>query len=760
MDIRARLFAAFQIECPEHVETIRARMKLISERKEGSGISDLDEIFRRAHSLKGAARAVDLPALEQIAHRMETLFAKMREGVLLLDGDLQAVISRSLDAIEDWMAAYSENRTEIDISQAVSDLDAVLEKLAAPAEDDAPPEETPAPTSPPKPTRKSPPTTTPESAPAKEEPPAHAMVKAEETLRVRASHLDRLLRTANEILTESLNQRQVTTEMTDIDRRLADIARQLEHFRRLVYGLGKGRSSPEDAIRIAREFEGVEQQFRQVRRHGKSARRLQQRTGWALRQLGTELQRELRQARMIPADNVFGGFRKMVRDIAKDHGKQVEVTVSGLDVEADRIVLQAFKDPVMHLLRNSVSHGVEKPEIRKSKGRPTAGHISLGFEIAGGRLAISVEDDGAGIDLERLRQKAIEQRLISTEAAQDISEEELIDFIFDPGFSTAEAVSDLSGRGMGMSVVRETARRLNGAVEVRRLNPGALFRISVPLSVSSQRLFMVTCKGQRYCIPTDGVDRVARLKEDEVSSIEGRPTIRLGERHMPLFSLARLLDLGETAVSVAGGVLPIVVLKGGDRRIAVAVDDFLAIRDGMIKDIGLPIARGSKISGGIILEDGTVSLVLNPFEIVESLRKFTKESEFSTVARDPEAERRVPSILVVDDSLTTRTLEKSLLEAHGYNVSVAVDGLEALNRLRSERVDLVISDIEMPRLDGFGLLSALKNDPGLKTIPVILVSSLEKPEHQEKGLALGADAYVVKRKFDQKELLETIEQII
>jgi two-component system chemotaxis sensor kinase CheA len=738
-------------------------MKILTERKEGSGLSDLDEIFRRAHSLKGAARAVDLAPIEKIAHRMETLFAKMREGVFSCDSEIHALISRSLDAIEDWMAAYAERREEIDISQAVSELDEALEKLLKPEGDEAPQEEVPAPTPTfaPKAVRKSSPAPTEPPAPAREETQVHAMVKADETLRVRASHLDRLLRTANEILTESLNQRQVTTEMTDIDRRLADIGRQLEHFRRLVYGLGKGRSSPEDAIRIAREFEGVEQQFRQVRRYGKSARRLQQRTGWALRQLGTELQRELRQARMIPADNVFGGFRKMVRDIAKDHNKQVDVTVSGLDVEADRIVLQAFKDPVMHLLRNSVSHGIEAPEVRKSKGRPVAGHISLGFEIAGGRLAISVEDDGAGIDIERLRQKAVELKLISAEVAPDASEEELIDFIFDPGFSTAESVSDLSGRGMGMSVVRETARRLNGAVEVRRLQPfGTLFRISVPLSVSSQRLFMVTCKGQRYCIPTDGIDRVARINEGDVASIEGRPTVHLNNRHMPLFSLARLLDLGETAVSVADGMLPIVVLKGGDRRIAVAVDDFMAIRDGMIKDIGLPIARGSKISGGIILEDGTISLVLNPFEIVESLRKFTKESEFSTVVRDASAVRRIPSILVVDDSLTTRTLEKSLLEAHGYNVSVAVDGLEALNRLRSERVDLVISDIEMPRLDGFGLLAALKNDPGLKSIPVILVSSLEKQEHQEKGLALGAYAYVVKRKFDQKELLETIEQII
>lgn len=225
-----------------------------------------------------------------------------------------------------------------------------------------------------------------------------------------------------------------------------------------------------------------------------------------------------------------------------------------------------------------------------------------------------------------------------------------------------------------------------------------------------------------------------------------------------MLSLAHLLDLGETAVKVSRNVVPLVVLKHGERRVAVAVDEFMSIREALVKDIGVPAAVGTMVAGGMLLEDGSVALVLNPFEIVETFRKSGTVRVLTTIEKPPE--KRVPVILVVDDSLTTRTLEKSILEAHGFIVRLAVDGIEALNRLRAERVDLVISDIQMPRLDGFGLLQAVKSDQALKSVPVILVSSLEAREDRERGLALGADAYVVKRKFDQKELLETIGQIL
>jgi two-component system chemotaxis sensor kinase CheA len=259
-------------------------------------------------------------------------------------------------------------------------------------------------------------------------------------------------------------------------------------------------------------------------------------------------------------------------------------------------------------------------------------------------------------------------------------------------------------------------------------------------------------------VPTEGIDRLHRVPAEAVRTVEGKSVVYLGDQQVPLLSLAHLLALGETAVKVSRNVVPLLVLKNGDRRVGVAVDEFLSIREALVKDIGVPAAMGTMVAGGMLLEDGGVALVLNPFEIVETFRKSGSIRVLTTVEKP--AERRVPVILVVDDSLTTRTLEKSILEAHGYVVRLAVDGIEALAKLRADHVDLVISDIQMPRLDGFGLLQAIKNDQALKKVPVILVTSLEAREDRERGLALGADAYVVKRKFDQKELLETIGQIL
>lgn len=760
--IRERLLAAFQVEYREHLEAIRKLCDELVRRTEGSGIAQLDETFRRAHSLKGAARAVDLQPVEQLAHRLETLFARVRGGQMRLDKELSAVIVHILDVVEDWVTAFVAGQNPPDTGDALALIDHWLEgERPAPPCGAAPVPAAPPPvTVPPELLAAIP---APESVPVPEPPcqpePPKVPVLAEETVRVRAEHLDRLLRSSNELMTETMNQRKVTDGLLDIDRRLAEMDKQWNRLRKLAGNALRELGDGDRAGALERHGDALDQQLRSVSRQARQARRLQQRTGWTLRQLATDLQQEVRDARMVPAESVFAGFRKMVRDIARESGKQVEVQVTGLEVEADRMVLQGLKDPVMHLLRNALAHGVELPSERVAAGKPAAAQVSLGFAVTDGRLVMSVEDDGRGLKCDAIRGKAVELGLFSVEEAAELSRQTLVDLIFDPGFSTNRAVDDLSGRGMGLSVVREAATMMNGTVEVLPREPfGTRFRLSVPLSVSSQRLFLVGCQGHTYAVPTEGIDRLHRVPAEAVRTVEGKSVVYLGDQQVPLLSLAHLLALGETAVKVSRNVVPLLVLKNGDRRVGVAVDEFLSIREALVKDIGVPAAMGTMVAGGMLLEDGGVALVLNPFEIVETFRKSGSIRVLTTVEKP--AERRVPVILVVDDSLTTRTLEKSILEAHGYVVRLAVDGIEALAKLRADHVDLVISDIQMPRLDGFGLLQAIKNDQALKKVPVILVTSLEAREDRERGLALGADAYVVKRKFDQKELLETIGQIL
>lgn len=656
MDIRERLLAAFQVEYQEHLEVIRKLLaEMLARADGGSGIGQLDEIFRRAHSLKGAARAVDLGPVEQLAHRLETLFARLRTGHTKFDPLVASLVMRTLDMVEDWVGAFAGGQNPPDIAPSLAKLEAFLETGAveAPSTPVAPVITVPAELEAAIAAAASPPEPAVEAAP---EPP-RAAIAAEESVRVRAIHLDRLLRTSDELLTETMNQRAVTEGLMVLDRQLGESEGVWLRYRKLAAALAHDHGDDDRVTALGRMGEELEQRFRQMARRARDSRRRQQRNGWALRQLGVEFQQEVRDARMVPAESVFAGFRKMVRDIARDAGKMVEVQVGGLDVEADRMVLQGLKDPVMHLLRNCLAHGIEGPAEREASGKPVDAMIGLRFDVSDGRLAVWVEDDGRGLNFARIRAKAVSQGMFNEAEAADLDQQSLIDLIFDPGFSTSGDVNDLSGRGMGLSVVRETVTMMNGTVDVRPRTPyGTAFRLSVPLSVSTQRLFLVGCQGHVYAIPTEGVDRLHRIVSEAVGTVEGKSVVCLENRQIPLLSLAHLLGLGETAVKVSRNVVPLLVLKHGERRVAVAVDEFLSIRDALVKDIGVPAAMGTMVAGGMLLEDGSVALVLNPFEIVETFRKSGSIRVLTTVEKP--AEKRVPVILVVDDSLTTRTLEK------------------------------------------------------------------------------------------------------
>lgn len=755
MDIRAKLLAAFQIEYKEHLEFIRQAMGKVESGEAAATALPLDEVFRRAHSLKGAARACDLKPVETLAHRLETLFGRVRSGKAELDAPALAIIRRSGDALEDWVVAFTKGHVPADPDAAVAALDAFLaaqEKAPPPAP--PPPAEAPAPAVVPPSAEAAPP----QSVPAT--PLPTMAVAAEESVRVRTGSLDRLLRSAGQILTENLGQASVTQRLRAIEQDIAALEKGWRVLRQNDLSAPAIQSGDPKADAAAdRRVAFMEQGIHALARETRSIRLQQQRTAFSFRQLGGELQEGIRLVRMIPAEDVFGDFRKMVRDIARDEGKEIEFRLQGLAVEADRLVFQALKDPVMHMLRNAIFHGIETPAERQAKGKDAQGRVTLKFEVQGSRLSLLVEDDGRGIDVAKIARRGIEEGLLSEDEVATAGDRELARYIFRPGFSTADGVTDLAGRGMGMSVVYETVGRLSGSLEVlAKEGPGTAFRIQVPLSVSSHRLLLVTCQEQIYGIPTQGIERVLRAWIGEVKTVEGRPTLLVEGQQVPLRGLADLLGLPGAEISVQDGQMPILVVRNGDVRAAIAVDSFMFIRDAVIKDLGVPHMQGSKAVGGILMEDGAVAVVLSPFELAEAFRQ--QGSVLGLVTSERKAAKKIPTIMVVDDSITTRTLEKSILEAHGYNVRIAVDGMDALMQLRSEAADLVVSDVEMPRIDGFSLLKELKKDRTLAHIPVILCTSLRRDEDLERGYSLGAEAYLVKQKFDHRELLETIEQIL
>jgi two-component system chemotaxis sensor kinase CheA len=733
--IRQKLAGIFQGEHAEHLEHIRSILALLEGVEKTRGRSELDEAFRRAHSLKGAAQAVDLDTVEGLASGLETLFSRVREGTLTLDQSMTRVIHQVLDASEDCVAAFRENRIP---DEPVAALYAMEELLGI----KRPEVESPL--------------TAPESKAVPADSPPLAAKHAEqpvEMVRLPAENLDRLVRSTGQILTESLRQVTLTGELDALDAQIAETRAEFARFRKASAASMWRLSSQPEYSAVVRHLRLLDEKVRALAVQSRTASLLQRRSAWNTQHSAEQLQRDVWSARMAPAEDLFEGFRKMVRDLARDENKEIDFRLSGSSVRADRIVLQALKDPVMHLLRNAICHGIEPPQERAEAGKSPVGTLMLRLDSQRGRLIVEVEDDGRGVDLNKVA------NVLSEAEPGAHSPEELAQVIFRPGFSTSPTVNHLSGRGMGLSVVYETVHRLQGDVNLRpKAGSGASFLLSVPLSVSTSHLLVLSAAGQTFGVPTHGIERLHRIPLDRVDTLEGKPAVNFDGQPVPLYGLANLLRIGDASSALPGKMLPVMVLKSGARRVAVWVDEFLMERDALIQELGMPCPATGNISGGALLREGTVFVVLNPAGLAASCTP----SAAAPAPRKTEAllQAIAPGILVVDDSITSRSLERSILEAHGYRVRVAVDGVEALELLRVEKPDLIITDIQMPRLDGFGLVEALKADSQLKGIPVIIVSSLESPEDRERGLLLGADAYVVKRKFDQTELLDAIRLMI
>jgi len=579
-----------------------------------------------------------------------------------------------------------------------------------------------------------------------------------EMVRLPSQDLERLVRSTGQLLVESSRQKTVTVQLAALAAQIAEMESECDHLRNASAAPLRHLAGIAGFDSVISYIETVDRRVRSMAGKVRAVRLLQQRSAWSTNVGAEQLRQDVWTARMTPAGDVFEGFGKMVRDLARDQGKELDFHLVGSDARADRVVLQALKDPVMHLLRNAVSHGIESPRQRESRGKPAVGRLTLRVECIRGRLVIEVDDDGGGLDLRAVSKVAVAAGLLAPSEAKTTSPEDLSRIVFRPGFSTSPTVNDLSGRGMGLSVVYETVCRLQGEVDLRPKEPaGVLVSLSVPLSVSTCHLVVVRTNGETFGIPSHGIARLCRVKSGQIETVEGKPAIRLEGRPISLFRLSHLLRLDRGTPVAGRAILKVVVLQSGSRLEAVMVDEFVGDKDALVQDLGFRNPPSGNIAGAVMLGDGKVVVVLNPAGLIANC---TQSNAAPLKSVQPAAPKPASRILVVDDSITARSLERSILEANGYNVQVAVDGLEGLQMARASRPDLIVTDLQMPRLDGFGLLEALKSDPNLSGIPVIIVSSVERTEDQQRGLVLGADAYVVKRKFDEQELLHTIRQIL
>ena len=461
---------------------------------------------------------------------------------------------------------------------------------------------------------------------------------------------------------------------------------------------------------------------------------------------------------MLPVATLFQAFPRMARDLARDRGKEVAVAVDDGGTEVDRSVLEQVKDPLVHLVRNCVDHGLERPDVRAAAGKPRAGRISLRARQRGDTLLVEVADDGAGIDPARVRATAVERGLLSAEAAAELPDREALGLIFRSGFSTSPVVTDLSGRGVGLDVVREHVDRLHGSIDVASdVGDGTTMSLSVPLSVSTMHCLLLEAGGQTFALPVTGVERIVRVAAGQVQRAEGRQAVQVDGRPVVLASLAEVMGLGPPAQGQdPDAKRPVIVAAGQGRRVGLLVDRLERTQELVVKSLPAPLVRVRHVAGATILGSGRAGLILSSADLIASVER----AEGASAGAAGTALAPAPTILVAEDSITTRTLEKSILEGAGYRVRVASDGAEAWRLLQEAGCDLLLTDVEMPGMGGFELTTRVRADQRLRDLPVVLVTSLDSDTDRDRGVSAGADAYVVKGAFDQERLLDTLRRLL
>ncbi len=474
---------------------------------------------------------------------------------------------------------------------------------------------------------------------------------------------------------------------------------------------------------------------------------------------------EVMAIRLLPAGTIFVPLERLVRDLARQTGKDARLVLAGVDTEVDRLILEELRDPLMHMVRNTVDHGLETPAERLAAGKPAQGRVRVSAAQRGDRVHITVEDDGRGLDVEAVRATAVRRGLLSLERAESLDPAAIVDLIFQPGFSTRTTVSEISGRGVGMDVVRSAVERLGGQIAIdttRGLRTA--FSITVPLTLATTRVLLVEDNGQPYAVPSSAIERTGRVRAADLLRLEGRRALQVDGRAVPVVELADVLQRPRPETELDPEEWrPYFVLTQGERAVALLTERLVDEQELVLKPLGAPLRRVRHVAGAAVLGTGAVVVILNPSDLAKTALGNLDAGHFSPRLRDlpatpADAPRR--RVLVADDSVMTRTLERSILEAAGYEVVVASDGAQALELLRSTTVDLVVSDVEMPRMDGLELTTAVRQDDQLRHLPIVLVTSLDAPEHVERGAAAGADAYIVKGRFDQNELLHTVGRLL
>ncbi|QXH96000.1 hybrid sensor histidine kinase/response regulator [Pseudomonas ogarae] len=741
----ASLLELFSLEAEAQVQVLSAG--LLALERDPTQADYLESCMRAAHSLKGAARIVGVDAGVSVAHVMEDCLVSAQERRLVLGAEHIDALLQGTDLLT--RIATPGN------SVGAPDIDAyvgLMGRLLDPNAPQAPAVASPSVETPVEPLRVELPDVEP---PAATEPaPKRKRVTegGERVLRVTAERLNSLLDLSSKSLVETQRLKPWLATMQRLKRQQSTGLRALEelnvHLKDHALSL-----QAQEALGDARRLLAETQQL------------LAQKTAeldefaWQASQRAQVLYDTALACRMRPFADVLSGQARMVRDLGRSLGKQVRLEIEGEKTQVDRDVLEKLEAPLTHLLRNAVDHGIETPEQRMLAGKPAEGLIRLRASHQAGLLVLELADDGAGVDLERVRRSIVERGLSPEQTAASLSEEELLTFLFLPGFSLRDKVTEVSGRGVGLDAVQHMVRQLRGAVVLEQTaGEGSRFHLEVPLTLSVVRSLVVEVGDEAYAFPLAHIERMCDLAPEDIVQVEGRQHFWHEGRHIGLVAASQLLN--RPATQNGSQTLKVVVIRERETIYGVAVERFIGERTLVVLPLDERLGKVQDISAGALLDDGSVVLIVDVEDLLRSVDKLLDTGRLERIARQNQAQAPRKRILVVDDSLTVRELQRKLLLNRGYDVAVAVDGMDGWNALRSEDFDLLITDIDMPRMDGIELVSLLRRDNRLQSLPVMVVSYKDREEDRRRGLDAGADYYLAKASFHDDALLDAVVELI
>jgi two-component system sensor histidine kinase and response regulator WspE len=791
----------FRVEAENQTAILTSGLLELERGKAGPQL--LETLMRAAHSLKGAARIVNVQSVVRVAHAMEDCFVAAQErklqlhqseiDVLLRGVDLLLNISKRPDSV-----ASAATTEEPEVSQFLTTLANVLHPSQSAGEKRKKHESAPRHATEQKRSKPHGPSAAadvkeaavtaapavalephayqpaaavwpPQIAPSEASANPLARAKSlstdgqavavrqeepERVVRLTADSLNRLLGLAGESLVESRWLRPFAESLQRLKRQHADLTQRLDRLRQ---------SLQQDQLSDQAETQLHELTRTVAECHQFLAARMEELDVFDRRSahLSHRLYLEVLRTRMRPFADGARRFPRMVRDLARALGKDVRLELIGENTQVDRDILERLETPLAHLLRNAVDHGCESPEARRTAGKTEEAIIRLEARHSAGMLVVTVSDDGAGVDSERVRKAIVEKKLAMPSMAEKLSESELLEFLFLPGFTLKDTVTEISGRGVGLDIVQNMVKSVRGAIRINTQPArGMRMQLHLPLTLSVVRALLVEIAGEPYAIPLTQISRALKLPRDKIEMLEGRHYFQFGGQHVGILTAHQVLDCGDPVTNA--GDLPIVVLGDRNARYGLIVDRFLGERELVVQPLDPRLGKIKDISAAALMEDGSPVLIVDVDDLVRSIEKLASGGALAKVQRGvlDSNSRKQKRILAVDDSLTVRELERKLLSGRGYVTDVAVDGMDGWNAVRNAKYDLVVTDVDMPRMDGIELATLIKKDPELRAIPVMIVSYKDREEDKMRGLEAGADYYLTKGSFHDETLLQAVLDLI